>query len=259
MKTFVIFLLFAMVPWLSLYSQPVSDEVLLKLYKGLRVADVSDGMDAVGLPGRGLMDPAVEALWKNIDNFSHMFCGIAVTVRYVPSQREFPTNLRGADYDRWVGEWYNKLSPEPFLDSLSPGTVLVIDNAGNTDAGTVGSNNIMIWKKHGMNGLVSNGGVRDTDEIIKQQIPVYMELANRGRGIRPGRNEVESVNKPVVIGGVTVFPGDVVVADGDGVVVVPRQHAVAVAETAHLVLKSDKDARKRLYKELGIPMDFTVE
>ena len=56
-------------------------------------------------------------------------------------------------------------------------------------------------------GIVSNGGVRDNDEIIKEQIPVYMNIVNRGRGIRPGRNELESVNKPVVIGGVLINPG----------------------------------------------------
>lgn len=62
-------------------------------------------------------------------------------------------------------------------------------------------------------GIVSNGGIRDTDEIIKQHIPVYLDMMQRGRGIRPGRNEIESVNKPVSIGGVLVNPGDVVVGD----------------------------------------------
>jgi regulator of RNase E activity RraA len=44
----------------------------------------------------------------------------------------------------------------------------------------------MIWKSKGAVGIISAGGVRDTDEIIKQKIPVYMEIAKRGRGIRPG-------------------------------------------------------------------------
>ena len=49
-------------------------------------------------------------------------------------------------------------------------------------------------------GILSTGGVRDTDEIIKQNIPVYMDISKKGRGIRPGKNEIESVQKPVVIG-----------------------------------------------------------
>ena len=82
---------------------------------------------------------------------------------------------------------------------------------------------------------------------------------NRGRGIRPGRNEIESVQKPVTVGGVLVNPGDVIVADGDGVIVVPRQHAQKVAEYAHIILSNDKVGRRELYEKLGIPMDHTVE
>ncbi|MDH4298923.1 MAG: RraA family protein, partial [Cyclobacteriaceae bacterium] len=105
----------------------------------------------------------------------------------------------------------------------------------------------------------SAGGVRDTDEIIKQRNPVYMDLSKRGRGIRPGRNEIESVQKPVVVGGVLVNPGDVIVADGDGVIVVPREQAEIVAGFAHEILKKDKAARKNLFIQLGIKSDFTVE
>jgi regulator of RNase E activity RraA len=237
----------------------LTDEELIKLYSGLRVADISDGMDLVGLHDQGLMDQSIEALWKDVENFDHQICGIAVTVRYVPTNKKFPTDLPKAEYENWVGDWYTKISPEPFVDSIKPGSVVVIDNTGDGDTGTAGSNNTMTWTKKGMVGLISTGGVRDTDEIIKQRIPVYMNLAKRGRGIRPGRNEVESVNKPVVVGDVLVNPGDVVVADGDGVIIVPREQAVEVAMAAHEILKSDKEARRKLYIELGLPLDFTVE
>ena len=243
----------------GLSAQSLSDQQILKLYDGLRVADVCDGMDYVGLHDQGLMDQSITALWKDIENFHHIFRGIALTVRYVPTNREFPTNLRGKEYEKWRDEWYTNLSGEPFIDSIRPGKAIVIDNAGHNDVGTVGSNNSMIWKTKGAVGIVSNGGVRDNDEIIKEQIPLYMNIANRGRGIRPGRNELESVNKPVVIGGVLVNPGDVIVADGDGVIVVPRKYAVDVAKAAHEVLRIDKGARKRLYDQLGIPYDITVE
>ena len=62
------------------------DEKILKLYEGLRVADVSDGMDMVGLPGTGLVDPAIHPDWTSKD-LSHQFRGIAITVRYVPTQK----------------------------------------------------------------------------------------------------------------------------------------------------------------------------
>jgi len=71
-----------------------------------------------------------------------------------------------------------------------------------------------------------------------EHVPLY--LRKKGRGIRPGRNELESVNRPVVIGGVLVCPGDVVVADGDGVIVVPRKVAGQVAGYARTILEKDK-------------------
>lgn len=261
MKRPILLLITFIVPLCSIAQEnpDLRDDEILKLYAGLRVADVSDGMDLVGLKDVGLMDPQIEALWKDIDEFKHMFCGIAVTVRYVPTNREFPTSLSKEEYEKWVGEWYSQISPEPFVEHLKPGSVVVIDNAGDGDTGSTGSNNSMLWVKKGAVGIVSAGGVRDTDEIIKQQIPVYMDISKRGRGIRPGRNEVESVQKPVVVGGVLVRPGDVIVADGDGVIVVPREQAVPVAKAAHEILSVDKAQRKKLYEELGIPFDFTVE
>ena len=94
----------------------------------------------------------------------------------------------------------------------------MIDGHEDGDTGTIGSNNIMLWKTRGAVGVVTSGGARDTDEIIKEKVPLYFKGV--GRGIRPGRNEVESVNRPVTVGGVLVRAGDVMIADGDGVVVV---------------------------------------
>src|SRR5690606_34409780 len=95
----------------------------------------------------------------------------------------------------------------------------------------IGSYNILAWHRRGAVGVVTDGTARDTDEIIAEGVPLYFRGA--ARGIRPGRNEIESVNRPVVIGGVLVMPGDVVIADGDGVLVVPRGVAREVAEYAH--------------------------
>jgi regulator of RNase E activity RraA len=88
-------------------------------------------------------------------------------------------------------------------------------------------------------------------------VPLYFRRP--GRGIRPGRNEIESVNRPIVCGGVLVVPGDVVVADGDGVLVVPRAVAADVAGYARRILEGDKEGRRRLYEKLGLPKDRSVE
>jgi len=240
-------------------QEKLTDEQILKLYETLRVADVSDGMDMVGLRDAGLMDQHITALWKDIDSMKHIFRGIAVTARYVPTNKILKNPMPKEEFQKWEGNWYGTISTEPFVEFIKPGSVVVIDFAGDGDTGSIGSNNSLTYLLKGARGIVSNGGVRDTDEIIKQGIPVYMDQMHRGRGIRPGRNEIESVNKPVTIGGALVRSGDVIVADGDGVVVVPREYAKPVAEFALEILKKDKSARRDMYKKLNLPMDATVK
>lgn len=234
------------------------DARLLKAFEGLRVADVTDGMDFAGLKNVGLMEPEIRPLWKDSKNYKHRFIGIAITVRYVPTQRPAaPAGLSYEDFRALEGKWYNELSPEPFASLIRAGTAIVIDEAPNADVGTIGSNNIMGWKLRGAVGVVTDATARDTDEIITEEMPLYLRKV--GRGIRPWRNEVESVNRPVVVGGVLVNPGDVIVADGDGVVVVPRDVALKVAEFAHKIIEGDKAGRRDLYKQLGLPEDPSVK
>jgi regulator of RNase E activity RraA len=233
------------------------DRKVLKAFEGLRVADVSDGMDFVGLQDIGLVNPEIHSLWKDTVNYSHRIIGIAVTVRYVPTQQPPAGKRSEADFDKWVGDFYNQRTPEPFVPLLREGSVVVIEEAPETDVGSIGSNNIMNWKLHGAVGVVTSNTCRDTDEIIAEKVPLYLKRV--GRGIRPGRNEVESVNRPIVVGGVLVMPGDVVVADGDGIIVVPRAVALEVARYAHKVIDSDKNARRDLYKKLGLPEDKSTK
>lgn len=259
MKTGSLLLLILILPLCVSAQDPLSDDEILKYYQGLRVADVSDGLDMVGLRDLTILDTRIEALWKDTEEMSHIFCGIAVTARYVPTNKVIKNPMDKEEFQQWEGNWYNTLSNEPYVEFIKPGTAVVLDVQGDGDTGSVGSFNSLDWYRRGARGIISNGGIRDTDEIIKQKIPVYLDLANRGRGIRPGRNEIESVNQPVSIGGVLIHPGDVVVADGDGVVVVPRQYAQPVAEFAHEILNKDKMGRKSLYQQMNIPLDKTVE
>jgi regulator of RNase E activity RraA len=203
------------------------------------------------------MDPGIRPLWKDTQAFTHRFVGIAVTARYVPTQRAAAGSWAAPEYDKWSGDWYGRLSPEPFVDLLRSGSALVIDDAERADVGSIGSNNIMAWKLRGAVGVVTDATARDTDEIATEKVPLYFRRP--GRGIRPGRNEIESVNRPIVCGGVLVIPGDVVVADGDGVLVVPRAVARDVARYARRILEGDKDGRRKLYEKLGLPKDKSVE
>ncbi len=240
----------------KVYSEQ-DDQETLKLFEGLRVSDVVDGLDKVGLTNVMIMSPEIHPAWKDTTHYKHRFIGIAVTARYVPTNRPPAPAMETKPYDAWSGKWYGELSPEPFTALIRKGTAVVMDDAPDSDVGTVGSNNIMGWKLRGCVGVVTNAGGRDTDEVATEQMPLY--LRHVARGIRPGRNEIESVNRPIECGGVLVRPGDVIVADGDGVVVVPREKAKEVAEYARGIMEGDKTGRRGLYKKLGLPEDDSVK
>lgn len=121
----------------------------LKLFDGLRVSDVADGMDMVGLPNVGLVDQAIHPDWIDLKDLSHIIRGIAVTARFVPTQKP-DRPAPGQDFSAWEGDFYKNYSPETFLDLIKPGSVVVIDDVEDKDIGTIGSNNIMTWHKKGM-------------------------------------------------------------------------------------------------------------
>jgi regulator of RNase E activity RraA len=240
----------------NVYSDE-EDRQILKLFDGLRVADVADGMDKVGLTNIGLMSPEIHAAWKDTEHYTHRFVGIAVTARYVPTNKPQAPAMETKAFDKWVGDWYSTLSGEPFTSLIRKGTAVVLDDAPDSDVGSIGSNNIMGWKLAGCVGVVTNATARDTDEIATEKMPLYFR--EPGRGIRPGRNEIESINRPIVCGGVLVEPGDVIVADGDGVIVVLRAKAKEVAEYAQAVIAGDKAGRRNLYQKLGLKPDDSVK
>ena len=234
---------------------------ILELYKDLRVTDVLDGMDLIGLQDIGLMRKEIRPLWRDIENFSHRIVGFAITVRHVPTDVRVGQNSF-ADLDgfkKFKSEQY-KRAPDAWLEAAKPGDVAVIDAAGIPECGFIGSNNSLGWAEKGVVGVVTNAGARDTDEIIKtKKIAVYCMNGYSTRGVRPGRLIAESYNFPINCGGVLVFPGDLIVADGDGVIVVPRQHALEVAKLAREINLGDEKSRAERFKRLEMPLDETVE
>ncbi len=237
----------------KVYSKD-DDALLLEEFAGLRVADVSDGMDAIGLPNAGLLDPEIAPLWVNSEDYGHRFLGIAVTVRFVP-KRAVQMERDESEFEKFVADWHENKAADPFIHILRPGSVMIIDDAARNESGTVNANNVLSWFTRGCVGVVTSGGVRDSDEILSQRMPVYHR--KQGRGIRAGRVELESVNRPVVLGGVCIMPGDVIVADGDGVAVVPRMHAERVARYAQRIRAQDLENRRELYEQLARPADVS--
>ncbi len=234
---------------------------ILDLYKDLRVTDVLDGMDLIGLQDIGLMDNDIRPLWRDTENFTHRFAGFAITVRHVPTdvragQNSFP-DLAG--FEKFKSAQY-KRAPDAWLAGAKPGDVAVIDANGVFETGFIGSNNSLGWAEKGLVGVVTNAGARDTDEIVRvKRPPVYCKDGYSTRGVRPGRLIAESYNFPINCAGVLVYPGDVIVADGDGVIVVPREHALEVGRLARKINSGDEKGRAKRFERLGIPADRTVK
>ena len=222
---------------------------LLDLYADLRVADVRDGMDWMMRHNYGSMIPEIRPLWRT------RAVGIAKTVRYLPYQGEVP-KMSPKEYTKWSGWYYREVCPYPWMADIEPGDFCVIDQSG-VDAGLMGSNNAMDGIIKGATGFVTNGGVRDTDEVILEKIPFWSRMVSQG--MVQGRLQFDAYDIPVEVGGVLVHPGDVVVADGDGVIVVPQDIAEDVATYAHQELGNDKVSRRQKYEELGLELDETVQ
>ncbi|MBW7998431.1 MAG: RraA family protein [Candidatus Glassbacteria bacterium] len=234
---------------------------ILELYKDLRVTDVNDGMDLVGLQDMGLMENTIRSLWRDVEDFSHRFVGFAVTVRHVPSDvRSGQNSFSGLEgFLRFKDEQYSR-APDAWTRAARENDVAVIDANGVFEVGFIGSNNSLGYAEKGIAGVVTNGWARDTDEIVMTKaIPVYCQNALSGRGVRPGRLIAESYNFPVNCGGVLVYPGDVIVGDGDGVIVVPREVALEVGRLARGIMVEDEASRGERYQRLGIPLDETVK
>jgi len=221
---------------------------VLAAYEDLRVADVRDGMDTMGMHFVGSMSPAIRPLWR-----TRAF-GIARTVRYLPYEGTVP-QLSPEEYWKWVGEYYRDVCPYPWIAELTDGDFAVIDQSG-VDAGLMGSANTLSGVRNGVRGYVTNGGVRDTDEIILQGVPFWSAMCSQS--MVQGRLQYDAHDVPVAVGGVTVRPGDVVVADGDGVIVVPGKAALDVARHAHAEHDRDKVSRRKHYDALGKEPDETV-
>ncbi len=224
-------------------------EALLALYQDLRVCDVRDALDALGYFHYGSLEACIRPLWR-----TRAF-GLARTVRYLPFVGPTP-QMTPAEYrQEWTPYYYDQVCPYPWREDVAPGDFVVIDQSG-LNVGLMGSENALGLFNRGARGFVSNGGVRDTDEIILEKVPFWSRSI--AQTMVQVRLQYDAKNIPVAVAGVQVRPEDMVVADGDGVIVVPQQVAVEVAHWAHEEHEGDKKNRRAHYRQAGLEPDDTV-
>ena len=231
----------------------MTNQELIKELRKYRCADLSDAMDALGLVDKGAMNENMRPLRPGIE-----FKGFAHTVKLLPKQDKVKVCST-------VDEWRVELGKGcediySFVDTVTEENakdmVIVIDMNG-IRGGIWGSEISMNMMRRGVEGFVVDGGCRDSYETNIENTPVF--CTSRTFAHSYGRVQRGSVGEPISCAGVTVFPGDVICADDDGVLVIPRGVAEDVIKFAKMQLEDDIKTRSEHYKELGLEPDETLE
>ena len=222
---------------------------ILEMFKDFRVTDVRDGMDWCGYHHYGTVDYSIQALWRT------KAIGFARTARYLPFEGPAPT-VTGEEYTKWSNWYYGNVCTDKWSHDIEPGDFICLDICG-IDVGLLGSNNTLGCVNKGAVGfLLNGGGIRDTDEVIMQEIPVWTKHVSQP--MDQARIRYYEKDIPIAIGGVAIYPNDLIVADGDGVVVVPNKIILDVYKYAYQEMKNDKISRRNQYENTGRVIDESV-
>lgn len=128
------------------------------------------------------------------------------------------------------------------LESIDAGTICVWATAGDDESAQWGEIMTMAAKRQGCRGAIIDGGVRDTDRVRELGFPIFHRYFS-SNGMM-GRFRITAWQQEIVIGGVRVSPGDVVFADMDGVIIVPRQIADEVLVAAEEIRDNEVDIKQ---------------
>jgi regulator of RNase E activity RraA len=199
-------------------AQTDEDKALVALFEGLDTPGVSDALDKLGLNGQAFGI-------RPLADYAKAVVGPAFTVKYVPAS--IPPGT--------VGD---------FIDDVAEGDIIILDNDGRTDCTVWGDIMTQYAGLRGIAGTVIDGVCRDVGRALGDGYPLF----TAGRFMRTGKDrvQVEAVGGTVGIGSARVEHRDIVVADANGVVIVPRRRARDVADAARRIEEVEAAIRDRI-------------
>jgi len=169
---------------------------------------------------RGLRNQFIQDVHRLNPNLPNMV-GEAYTLRYIPAREDLNT----------IEVFKDRTHPQRVAVEQCPaGAVLMIDSRKNPRAASAGSILVSRLMARGVAGVVTDGGFRDSPEISTLSIPAYHNRPSAPTNLT--LHQALDINMPIGCGDVAVFPGDIIVGDGDGVVVIPKEISDEIANEA---------------------------
>lgn len=196
------------------------DQALASL-QGLSSSVIADAMYALGLPDT-VLDPGVRLM------AGHSLLGTAVTISRIPVRDASAHPTLHADLSAAI---------QQVIDHAPAGSVLITATQGEISHANWGSNQAIRARQVGMAGMVTDGAIRDLDDMDELGLTVFARATSPRSGQQ--RFITNSKNSPVVCAGVVIHPGDIIVGDTDGIVVVRPDDAARVAEKAHDIVRKE--------------------
>jgi len=169
---------------------------------------------------RGLRNQFIQGV-SSLSSVSTRMVGPIYTLRYIPAREDLNpiTVFQNTDHPQRVA-----------VESIPQGHVLVMDCRQDASAASAGSILATRLEVRGCAGIVTDGGLRDADEISKLALPAFCAKPSAPTNLT--KHQALDINVPIGCGGVAVFPGDIAVGDGDGVIVIPAEIADEIAAEA---------------------------
>ncbi len=186
-----------------------------------RLARVSTATLSTALFKRGLRNMFIQDV-RPVGTRMENMVGEAFTLRYMPSREDLDNIEVFMDPDH---------PQRKAVEDCPPGHVMVIDSRKDARAASAGSILITRLMKRGVSGIVTDGGFRDSPVIAALPFAAYHSRPSAPTNLT--RHRAVDINVPIGCGDAPVFPGDIVVGDGDGVIIIPAHMANDIAEEAH--------------------------